>query len=454
MRPRARLGVAVLVYNVDVTGGMERQALRLAEELAARGSRVWLISTCTVPGWTPRLPPGKRFLERRGRLSIYRVPMCRGWLWHSCTELYEIAAAWLLARHAPSLDAIYAVQWTAGIHAARVARVLGCPFFVKLAGGGQNGDFAAIEREAAGPRALPALARAEGLVCISPQIAQEVRAAGLAADKVVAIPNGVDLARFRDARPATLPGAPDAERVLFVGALRREKRIPDLVRSFAAALRARPRARLVLAGDGPEEAAIRAAAREQGLEHRVDLLGRRTDVAALLKVADVFVLTSESEGLSNALLEAMAAGAPIVATDVEGNRAVVENEREALLVPLGDGDALARAIVRLLEDRALAARLVDAARRKVERYAIERVAAEYERVFRAAARPLPGSASLALRYFQGFGGLGLNGLARALVRQRYEPVVRRAISSVVVALKGAVGIEGDILRARGPDSSA
>src|SRR5262249_13420266 len=106
-----------------------------------------------------------------------------------------------------------------------------------------------------------------------------------------------------------------------------------------------------------EEAAIRAAAREAGVEARVDFLGRRDDVPALLERARVFVLMSESEGFSNVFLEVMVVGMLIVVIDIEGNRVVVENEREALLVPLGDGEALARALTRLLEDRALADRL-------------------------------------------------------------------------------------------------
>jgi glycosyltransferase involved in cell wall biosynthesis len=296
--------------------------------------------------------------------------------------------------------------------------------------------------------AFPRLARAAGLVCISPQIAQEARAAGLPEARLLRIPNGVDLARFVDATPAELPGPADAERVLFVGALRREKRIPDLVRAFAPVARARPRARLVLAGDGPEESKVRETARELGLADRVDLLGRRSDVPSLLRRADAFVLTSESEGLSNALLEAMAAGAPIVATDIEGNRAVVEDEREALLVPLGDQAALGRALGRLLEDRALASGLASAARAKARGYAIERVAAQYEQAFRRARRPRPGPATLVVRYLTSLGGLGASGLVVAVLRQRLEESVRRAISSVVVAAKSALGIEGDLLARR------
>lgn len=450
-----RRDVLFLVHMIDRTGGMERQALRLAEALAARGRRVTVVSSAYAEGWLPLLPRGTRLRERRGRLTILRVPLCRPWRWTWCESLYELVAAWVGVARASTLGAIYAVQWETGLAAAPVARLLGAPLVVKFAGGGANGDFVALARSEKRRRALAALGEAAGLVCLSPQIEAEAVAAGLPRERVLRIPNGVDLARLTsdrlsaDRAPAQLPSGPEGEAVLFVGALRREKRLPDLVRAFARVARERPRAHLVLAGDGPEEGAIRAAISAAGLEGRAHLLGKRTDVPALLRAARVFVLTTESEGLSNALLEAMAAGTPIVATDVEGNRAVVESEREALLVPLEDEAALARALSRLLEDRALAERLSRAARAKVERYDLPRVAREYDRALARLARPLPSSGRLALGYLARFENPGLTGLGASLGRYAFGEAVfhvKRAISAAVVAAKGALGIEGALRR--------
>src|SRR5277367_796592 len=110
-----RLGIAIVVQNIDTTGGMERQALQLGNRLAQRGARVWIVSTLQVPGAVPRLPTGVRAIERRGRLTIYRIPMCTSWEWRSCLSLYEVATAYVVALHAPLLDAIYAVHWTAAL---------------------------------------------------------------------------------------------------------------------------------------------------------------------------------------------------------------------------------------------------------------------------------------------------------------------------------------------------
>jgi glycosyltransferase involved in cell wall biosynthesis len=441
---RRRLGIAIVVQNIDSTGGMERQALQLAERWVRRGARVWILSTIHVTGMLPRFPGGLRPKERRGRLTIYRVPMSSSWMWEWCLSLYELVIAWVLLPRATALDAIYAVYWTSAVQAAPAAHVLGCPMFVKFAGGGEIGDLATIERSPERRRALTALAGAEKLVCVSPQIADEARRAGFGEERLLAIPNGVDLRRFEDVRPAPLPGPEGSEHVLVVAGLRREKRLPELVRSFASVARARPRSRLVIAGEGVEEPAIRAAAREEGLAERVHLLGRRSDVPALLAASRVFVISSVSEGLSNSLLEALASGVPVVATDIEGNRAVLEHEKDALLVPLGDQDALARAVVRLLGDRELAARLARAAREKARAYGLDEVATRYEAAFHAASRPLPTSLGLVWRYALHFESAGLTGLARRLSPVGYYEV-RDAVTWTVVRLKRFLGIEGDIM---------
>jgi glycosyltransferase involved in cell wall biosynthesis len=444
-----QLGIAILIHNIDLTGGMEKQALQLAEELARRGARVWIFSGCHVVGSFPRLPRGIPAVERRGRLTIYRVPMCTGWMWRTSTSLFELVVAGILAARAPHLDAIYAVQWTMAVHASRVARFLDCPLFVKFAGGGYYGDFMTLGRSPEQAPTLAALARAERLVCISPQIVDEVRAAGLPAERICRIPNGVNLSRFEGRHSAALPLVGDPEYVLYVGGLRREKRVPELVHTFAEVARTRPRAQLVIVGDGPEDSAVRAAAREAGIEARVHLLGIRTDVPDLLAAAHVFVLTSTSEGLSNSLLEALAAGVPIVATDIEGNRAVVEHEKDALLVPLGDSAALASAMARLLEDRELATRLARAGREKVRQYGLGEVALKYEGAFREVARPLPSSLRLMGRYWRHFESLGLSGLA--LVTGRLY--MRNAVTALVVSAKRALGIEGEILGWRRKDNT-
>ena len=133
-----------------------------------------------------------------------------------------------------------------------------------------------------------------------------------------------------------------------------------------------PNARFVVVGDGPLRAKLEA--RAAGLPF--EFTGPRDDVPDLLAGFDVFAFPSRFEGLCLAVIEAQAAGVPVVATPVGGIRETVVDGETGLLVPVGDPAALARAVCRVLEDRALAERLAHEARRGVrERYSVERMVA-------------------------------------------------------------------------------
>jgi len=117
--------------------------------------------------------------------------------------------------------------------------------------------------------------------------------------------------------------------------------------------------KLVIVGDGPERQSLTNAARESGLDARIIFTGQLGEVGPYYAMADVFVLSSHSEGSPNVLLEAMAANLPVVATCVGGVPEIVENEKSALLVPAKDPTALATAIARILSDSSLGLRLAE-----------------------------------------------------------------------------------------------
>lgn len=204
-------------------------------------------------------------------------------------------------------------------------------------------------------------------------------------DRLRLVRGGIDLARIDGAEAASrtalgvdLP----SPIVLWVGRLDPSKGLFHLLEAFATVRAAMP-ATLILAGDGALRESLRAEVDRRGLSGSVRLLGTRNDVPSLLKTADVFAFPSRTEGLPNALLEAMAAGCAIVTTDVPGCRDLIEHRRNGLRVPYGDTPALAGAILQLLSDRALAARLAVEARRTVERdWRQERMQAEYLAIYR------------------------------------------------------------------------
>lgn len=146
-----------------------------------------------------------------------------------------------------------------------------------------------------------------------------------------------------------------------------------------------PEFRVLVAGDGPEAGHLVALAAELGVGWRVALLGHRTDIGALLDLADAVVVPSRSEGLSVFLIEALTAGCPVVASNTGGLAELVTDGENGLLVPAGDPLALAAALRRLLADPALAARLSAAARLSGGRFTIDRMVRKTLHVYQEAA---------------------------------------------------------------------
>ena len=163
-----------------------------------------------------------------------------------------------------------------------------------------------------------------------------------------------------------------------------QKAHDDLLRALA--LLDNPGAHLALVGEGPLEPQLRTLADELGLSARVSFLGPRRDVPALLAAADLFVLASRWEGLSKALLEALAAGLPCVATAVEGTEEVISHGTEGLLVPPDHPRELATAVASLIADPSMRARMSHAARARAARFSIDHQAGALWTLYRALTR--------------------------------------------------------------------
>ncbi len=202
-----------------------------------------------------------------------------------------------------------------------------------------------------------ALRRFDHVIAVSEEIATELIRSGVPQGAVSMIDNGIEVlpadpgARARIRAEFGLP--PDAKILLHLGRLARSKRI-DLLLHVMAALPAPVRATLLLVGEGEEREHLAALAGQLGVAASVRFCGYRKDVAQLLAAADVFVLSSEREGLPIAVLEAMAASCPIVATRVGAIPRVVEDGRGGWIVPAGDPGALQAALAEVLANPELA----------------------------------------------------------------------------------------------------
>jgi glycosyltransferase involved in cell wall biosynthesis len=356
------LHVAHVTGETGFSGG-EAQVFLLMEGLRARGHRNLLVC-----------PPGSS-AEREARRRGFAVECVAMRSDLSIGAARRVAA--LLRRHAPALVHCHTgrANWVGGV-GARWARVPALST--------RRMD----RRVKRGPRTrwlYGCLLRR--VAAISPAVERRLLDARIAPERIRVIWSAVDPAQLepsatRQALRARLDAAPETPIVLVAANLVHRKGVDVLLEAFAL-LPPDACGALWIAGDGPERAALEAAAARLGIAEHVHFLGRRGDVPDLLEACDVFVLPSRQEGLGVAALEAMARGRPVVASAVGGLAEIVIPERTGLLVPPEDAAALASALARLCADRGLAQRWgAGGAARVHERFLAEQMVSAYEVLYR------------------------------------------------------------------------
>ncbi len=211
---------------------------------------------------------------------------------------------------------------------------------------------------------------------------------GLSNDRVSVIYNGIDLTPFtdkgrdRETARQEMGVSSDDLVILQVARLDYLKDHATALRALGHVVRQRPSAQLVLVGEGPERGKIEELTRQAGLENHVRLLGLRKDVSRLLYAADVFLLTSISEGIPLTLIEAMAASLPVVSTRVGGVGEVIEDGSTGLLAPAGDDSALAEKVLQLAADPQRRSRMGESGRRRAAAiFSESRMHGEYYRLY-------------------------------------------------------------------------
>lgn len=374
MRPLAIVMVSAGFW--PAIGGAERQALELSAALAARGHRVTVL-TRRVGALPAR--------ETIRGVSVVRLPAPGGFL--DAPVFLAATFLWLMLRWV-EWDAAHAhLAGSPALAAALAGRLLGRPALVKLGGGRGIGELAVSSKTRLGRAKLRVLGLLRPhFLAVVPDLAEEARAF-LGPVAIEVLPNGVDARRFhpvdaagKGALRAELGWSADSNIFLYTGRLSWEKRLPWFLKLWLES--AGSSALAVLVGDGPERAAVEEiAARSSG---RVKVLPPRDDVSELYSAADVFVLPSVSEGLSNALLEAMSSGLAPLGSRVGGTAETISHETNGLLFERDDEAGLKAAIQRLDSEPGLAVRLGAAARAEVEAcYALDKVVARLEILYRS-----------------------------------------------------------------------
>jgi glycosyltransferase involved in cell wall biosynthesis len=373
--PNEKLRVLFFAWNYypAPAGGAERQARLQAEELVRRGHEVTVVCP-RVPGVAGGVINGVRV---RRLLKIYRRPLGR------VTYLSSILRFMLV--HARRYDVVH-------IHLANlqadvvvpIAKMLRKPVYSKVACGGEIGEVMRLRNVARVTRWV-GLRKSTLVQALSAEIATELESIGVAPDRIVHLPNGLDLGRFRPATPgeradlrAALGLPRDKTLVLFAGRFARYKGIDDLLAVWKEV--ARSDACLVLVGSAETDHPLDALPEGDGVIVR----GWSNQVVDFVRASDVFVYPSWTDGMSNAVLEALACGLAVVASTSGATAEMVEDGVEALLFAPRDRALLRAQLVCVLGDAELRRRLgraaaAGSAARGIDRV-VDRLEASYRRM--------------------------------------------------------------------------
>ena len=350
------------------TGGAERVALELTRQLVAGGHEMHVATVYS--GGDLRDQAAAAACQLHDGLAVNRFDLRCIWRMRKLIRRHGIDALLIVdATRANLLCGVYGAL-LAGRRCGRVLWMHNCP---------TGSDDLRL------PGFLPRLKRMvpllHRLVPVGEWLGRLLISEGLPAGKIEPIPNGIDLQRYRldisQARARAELDLPDRGRLVIQVGNRWPTREPRwLLEAFAAA--GVPDAGLVLVGQGTDAPDVAAAARELGLEGRVFLRGPTTEVPLYLRACDVFALASTYETHSLGVLEALAAGLPVIVPDIPAFQAGIDHGENALKHDPAEPAELAEALGRVLSEPGLAGRLAEAGQRTVQHYSAEAMARRFE----------------------------------------------------------------------------
>jgi glycosyltransferase involved in cell wall biosynthesis len=208
---------------------------------------------------------------------------------------------------------------------------------------------------------------------------------GVDVEKITVIPNGIDIAYFDSLIPdpglrKSLNIAPDDFVIICVANLHINKGHRYLLEAFENIYSEHPNTHLLIVGDGTEHDNLENQIQGYASKNNISFLGRRTDVPQLLKISNLFVLPTLFEGQSNAIIEAMASGLPVITTDIPENRVLIENNVYGILVPTQNSVALSQDIQKLYSNQEIRKPISAGAKNKTQLFSLEKIAAKWENI--------------------------------------------------------------------------
>ena len=371
-----------------VLGGSEMEAQRVSSELQNRGHWVKIITSGGGP-----MPRVTDWVDPFG----VRVKLIGGeWRASLRNYVYALGVAWAIFRERRNYEIVYfLMQGLQLVTGLPLARLLGKRIVMKFSCSGQ---VIGMQSSFIGRVSVWMLRRwADSILILNPGMAQEALEVGFSSAQIGWMPNPIDTEQFspcsaeeRSRLRRELGVGAETPLVVFVGRLDHQKKIPWLLGSFARALKKQANAVLVLVGDGPLREEMKQVARDLGVEKSCLFVGRLSAEGVLnwLRAGDVFTLISAVEGLPCSLIEAMSVGLAPVVSDIPAHSQIVDNETHGLVTELGNEEAVANGLLRLLNDAALRQRCGAAARERiVSQYSTAKVCDCYEDLFAS----LPGA---------------------------------------------------------------
>ncbi len=365
----------VIERYLPIWGGAENQLAQLAPVLMRKGCRVTIVTRRWKSGYTRQ--------ERMGGITIIRlgIPGTHRW----ATLVFVLSLACFVVRRRSNTDILHshgAVKL--GAFCALLARTCKLINVAKIATAGKIEE---LVKTNTGKIVLGLFKKSDCIIVMTDEIESELLGVGLEGDRLVRITNGVDLERFSSENKghslkSQLKISDTDKVVLFAGRLVYRKGLDLLLQAWPAVVEACPEAELLILGSGADQSDSMEHEAKQYVDRnnlpQVRFVGEYDKPEHYLEITDCFVFPSRLEGFPNALLEAMAAAVPIVASDIGGVAPLIKHRESGLLFQVEDHNDLAANIVALLEDCTLASRLGEQARRCVERtYSFETIARSY-----------------------------------------------------------------------------
>lgn len=346
-------------------GGLEKQALRLANELISRGVAVEVLTPRYRQLETEEIVDNVRVI----RFPIITNPHCKG---HYLSKIfYFLSLTYYLWRRRNSFNVIHVHQALfAAAFSVIAAKVLRKKIIIKVSGSGPAGNLFYLNNFfVEGRMMIQTMRVADAMISLSSETTEELLANGFKVERVFEIPNGVPVEEFTVKRTKEISSlaanAVNPFVAIYVGRVYQEQKHVDiLIKAWAGLVAYRRDVVLRIVGDGPDLPMILELVKNLKIEPYVELLGFRDDVEELLKQSDCFVLPSITEGMSNALLEAMCCGICCLASRIGGNVDLIDHGVTGLLFDLNEQDLL-DALIRVSIDRKTREMLGSSAQRKI-----------------------------------------------------------------------------------------